>query len=753
MRLSRKKKLYRRRARGQVFYEFPGANTLGLTVTKLPVVELPAIGSFGKKKVALWSTRFLLVVAGLLLSATALGGAVFGYYWATTPSVPPLSALVNKQFRGATIYDRNGVELFNMGSGATHKTVKLSDVPKPLVEATIATEDANFYNHHGIDLVGIARAAINDLEHKQSLQGGSTITQQLVKNTILSNERSFGRKFKEAVMASKMEHSYTKQDILTVYFNQIFYGQHAWGVADAAQNYFNEPVQKLNLAQSSMLAGIPAAPTVFSPLGEYPQLSKVRQSYVLDRMVKLGYIKNSAAQLASDETLAYHPAENQLLAPHFVSYVRDLLSKQYSEKQMEQDGFRIYTTLDITKQNLAQQLVTQQVQNLAGQNVHNGALIAINPKNGQILSMVGSADYNNDSIGGKYNDSLALRQPGSALKPFNYLTAFEKGLTAATITHDQKTNFGGGYTPKDYDGKYRGNISIRQALQNSLNIPAVEVLRFNGLPSFISTLQAFGITTLNAPLNNYGLSLTLGGGDVTLLDLTSSYGVLANQGARYEPQAILKIVDGSGKIIVDNSSTTPGSQVVTPQLAYYVTNILSDNNARAMEFGINNSLHLSDRPSAAKTGTTDDFRDAWTFGYTPDLVVGTWVGNNNNAPMGAVAGALGAAPIWHDFMAQALAGTPASQFNQPSGISTRYVSRTTGLPLPNGQRSDYQEIFIDGITPVALTDTSTPDQPQPQATPAPEATTPAPDNNAPTVPTPSPDPTSNNPAKPVGVTP
>lgn len=706
---------------GQVFYEFPGAVPLGLTVTELPAISLPRFGRLSGLRVARVVTRLMLLLAALLLAVTTAGGAALAFYWFNTPGVPPLSALVNNQFSGATIYDRNGEVLYNIGYGAAHRTVALGDLPKPFVQATIAAEDANFYQHHGVDLGGITRATLADLQHKKVVEGGSTITQQLMKNTLLSGDRSFDRKLKEAVLASKVEHKYQKDDILSIYLNQIFYGQRSWGVADAAHNYFNKDPKDLTLAESAMLAGIPNAPTVYSPLGAYPELAKARQTYVLDRMVELGYVTRAQAEAATAEELSYQPPKSELLAPHFVSYVRDLLGKNYSEEEVQHGGFKIYTSLDLKKQQLAESIVRRQVESLGGQNVSNGGLVALEPQTGQILAMVGSKDWTADTIGGKYNIAVANRQPGSALKPFTYLAAFRKGMTAATITHDKKTNFGGNppYIPKNYDKKERGNVPARAALQNSLNIPAVETLRFVGLPDFLTLLHQAGISTLNGGLSDYGLALTLGGGEVKLLDLTSAYGMLANGGVQQDPVAILRIVNRDGKVVEDHSKPQAGSAVVSPQLAYYLTHILSDDKARSMVFGTGSALYLADRPAAAKTGTTDDYRDAWTFGYTPDLVVGTWVGNNNNAAMGQVAGALGAAPIWHDFMTQALAGTPAKDFVRPGGIIERCVNRATGLPLPEGAScaAGDREIFIDGITPVTLPDTTIKEAPKPKEEP------------------------------------
>jgi 1A family penicillin-binding protein len=701
---------------GQVFYEFPGAVPLGLTVTELPALTMPRFGGLTGIRVTRFITRLMLWLAAVLLATTTAGGAVLAYYWIQTPKVPPLAALVNKQFSGATIYDRNGEVLYNIGYGAAHRTVKLDEVPEPIIQATIAAEDANFYSHKGVDLAGIARAAWADARHQEAVQGGSTITQQLVKNTILNGDKSFDRKLKEAVMATKVEQRYSKDDILSIYLNQIFYGQRSWGVADAAHNYFAKDVQDLTLAEAAMLAGIPNAPTLYSPLGAYPEFAESRQNYVLGRMTDLGYVTPDQAKAAATQELAYQPPKSELRAPHFVSYVRDLLAKDYSTEEIEHGGFRIYTTLDLKKQETAERLVREQVDRLRGQNVSNGGLVALDPKTGEILAMVGSKDWSNDAIGGKYNIAVAHRQPGSALKPFTYLAGFQKGMTAATVMHDKKTNFGGNppFIPQNYDKKYRGNVPARQALQNSLNVPAVEALRFVGLPDFLDLLHHSGVTTLNGSLSDYGLALTLGGGEVKLLDLTSSYGTLAAGGLRQEPRAITKIINRDGKTIKDETVPRAGERIISEQFAYLISHVLSDDNARSAVFGRGGPLQLGERPAAAKTGTTDDYRDAWAFGYTPSLVVGTWVGNNNNAAMGQVAGALGAAPIWQGFMNEALAATPIEQFARPGGIIERCVNRGSGLPLPDGANCSPtdREIFVEGVNPVMLPDTSMKERPK-----------------------------------------
>lgn len=569
------------------------------------------------------------------------------------------------------IYDRNGILLFQFYEGKNRKLVKIDSVPRDLINATVAIEDKHFYYHPGVDITGIARAIKRNLEGKK-LQGGSTITQQLIKNALLNNDQTFTRKIKEIVLALWIERIYSKTEILQMYFNEAPYGGPAWGVEAASEMYFGKPVKELSLAESAFLAGLPAAPTEFSPYGPHPEKARERQSQVLQRMAEDGYITKAEEQKASLESVVFLPQIHEIKAPHFVMYVRSLLAEKYGEKTVSQGGLKVTTTLDMDIQDMAEAVVKNEVAKVSNLKVGNGGAMVTDAKTGQILAMVGSKDYF-DPKQGNFNVTLALRQPGSSIKPVTYATAFKQGYTPGTILLDYPTTFpnpwGKAYTPINYDGRFHGPVSIRTALGSSYNIPAVKTLALVGLPAMLETARDLGITTLN-DTQNYGLSLTLGGGEVTMVDMMSVYGTLATGGTKYHPQAILKVADPMDNILEDNSISS-GKKVLTEEVAYLLNNILSDDRARAPAFGANSLLTIKKHTVGVKTGTSDDKRDNWTFGYTPEYVVGAWVGNNNNSPMDPklTSGITGAAPIWHEIMANLLIDRPDITFVRPQGIA------------------------------------------------------------------------------------
>ncbi len=580
------------------------------------------------------------------------------------------------------IFDRNGNELYAVHGDIKRIMVNKNDIPEEVKQATLTAEDRNFYKHFGIDARGIARAIYYDLFKHQRV-GGSTITQQFVKNALLDPKKTFTRKIKELILTIEIEIMYSKDDILTMYLNEIPYGSNAYGIEAAAETYFGKNAKDLNLAESATLAALPQAPTYYSPYGIHPDKRQIRVEWILNSMADLGYISHDEAEAAKTEAknLKFQERHDSISAPHFVMYVKDLLVEKYGEQMVEEGGLKVTTTLDPDKQKAAEEAISNA--SLSGIHASNAALTSIDPKTGQVLAMVGSRDFFNNDIDGQVNVAIAERQPGSAFKPVVYATAFKKNYGPGHTLWDLTTNFGD-YTPRNYDGTTRGPVTMRQALAGSLNIPAVKTLYLAGLDNVLDQAHSMGITTLN-DRDRYGLSLVLGGGEIKLLDLVSAYGTFANNGIYLETTPILKVEDNRGKVLDEyNEKKENKKEVLDPQIAYEINSILSDNSARAYVFGSRSALYFDDRPVAAKTGTTTSYRDAWTFGYTPSLVAGVWVGNNDNSEMAAgSAGAMAAAPIWHEYMGKALANTPAEEFNRPSEIKDQTIDRYTNM-LPSG---------------------------------------------------------------------
>lgn len=644
---------------------------------------------------------------GLVLLIIPLGTAA-GVYSYFAKDLPSSEAMVDRQLAQSTkIYDRKGRLLYEVfdPQGGRRTIVPLSQIAPAMITATIATEDADFYENPGLNLRGLVRAVLLNLLGREGAPGGSSITQQLVKNALLPEEersqRTVSRKIREAILALELTRRYSKDQILEWYLNEIYYGNMSDGVEAAAKNYFGKSAKDLNLAEAAMLAGLPQSPGLYSPL-DNPKQAKARQEAVLDLMVHHGRLTRAEAEAAKKEPLVYQPRRFPIEAPHFVAYVRQILEQRYGSHALYRGGLKVTTSIDLDLQNLAQELVRKQAEQLVKtSNASNGALVALRPQTGEILVMVGSADYFNDSIDGQVNMALADRQPGSAFKLFTYATAFLKGHGPATMLLDIPTAFPNPpqapYAPENIDYKYWGPISTREALGNSRNIPAVRELQFAGVSDVIDLAHRLGITTLNRK-DTYGLALTLGGGEVKLLDLVFGNAVFANGGImagasvpeaerrlghrELQPVAILKVEDAQGRIL-EEFKEPKTKEELSPQVAYLVTDILADNEARSRVFGSNSSLRLS-RPAAAKTGTSEDWRDNWTVGYTPHLVAGVWIGNSDNTAMRPrTYGSTSTAPIWHDFMEQALRGTPADPFSVPSGLMKVAVCYPSGLlPTP-----------------------------------------------------------------------
>lgn len=580
------------------------------------------------------------------------------------------------------IYDRNGALLYEIYANQNRTIVPLSTIPKSLKNATLAIEDKNFYQHPGFDISAILRA-INQNSKGQSVQGGSTITQQLIKSSMLTPEQSITRKLKEIVLAFWAERLYTKDEILGMYFNQIPYGGTAWGVEAASEVYFNKSVHQLNLAESAFLAGLTQAPSEYSPFTKDESRWKNRQKEVLRRMVALHYISQKEADEASKQKLAFNEPTVALKAPHFVNYVKDFLIKKYGLALVEKGGLIVTTSLDLKLQEKAQQVVADEIGKDGYLNISNGAAVIADPKTGDILAMVGSKDFY-DAESGNVNLATSLRQPGSTVKVITYAAALSNGLSAASILDDTPVTYtvpgGQSYSPVNYDGKYRGKVPLRLSLANSLNIPAVRTLQQIGVPTMIRLARDMGISSWNEPDSSYGLSTTLGSSEVTMLDMVSVNSTLANEGRRIPLNPILKITDYKGDI-VEEKEPTQGEQILQQGVAFIINDILADNAARSLAFGPNSPLNIPGQTVSVKTGTTDNKRDNWTNGYTQNIVISVWVGNNNNAPMNPslASGITGAAPIWNQLMIMMLKDKPSTKPEMPSDV----------VALPCGARTEY----------------------------------------------------------------
>ncbi len=588
--------------------------------------------------------------------------------------LPSPKTLVLGQIPQTTkIYDRNGTLLYQMYADQNRTIIPLTDVPIELQDATIAIEDKDFYKHPGFDITAIIRSFLVNVRGG-NLQGGSTITQQLIKSALLTPETSITRKIKELVLAFWAERIFNKTQILEMYFNQVSYGGTAWGVEAAAENYFGQHAKNLDLAQSAFLAGIPRAPSIYSPYGSTPTLWKKRQSEVLQRMTDLNYISEDQKTQAENEELSFKQQQTPLHAPHFVMYVKDFLVKKYGLPYVERGGLTVTTSLDLPLQEKVQKIVADEVASDANLNLTNGAAMVTNPQNGDILAMVGSRDFNYDSFG-NVNVTTSLRQPGSSIKMVTYAAALSKGFTPATILDDSPVTYTSpgapSYSPVNYDGKFHGRPSLRIAFANSFNIPAVKTLNQIGIPTFVDQGKKMGITTWSDP-KQYGLSITLGAAEVTMTDMTTVYGAVANGGVRIDANPVLKITDEKGNILEQKDGMN-GTRVIDAGVAFIISNILSDNAARSLEFGTNSPLNIPGHIVSVKTGTSDNKRDNWTFGYTSDRLVGVWVGNNNNSPMSQTlaSGITGAAPIWNKIMTLLLQGKPNENPVQPTDVITK----------------------------------------------------------------------------------
>lgn len=622
--------------------------------------------------------------------------------WYVTKDFPSPRQLESRQVPQTTkIYDRNGELLFNVYSDQNRTVVPLSEIPENLRLATIAIEDKDFYKHKGFDVYGIIRAA-KETVLGGDLQGGSTITQQLVKSAFLTPERTIPRKIKELYLAFRVEMAFSKDQILEMYLNQVPYGGTAWGVSAAAEQYFDKDLKELTIAEAALLAGLPQAPTFYSPFGQNPQRAKDRQNQVLTRMYEEDYITREEAEAAAAEDISFRSADTDIRAPHFVMYVREYLAEKYGETAAAQGGLKVTTTLDLSVQENAQKAVVENIEKLKALRVGNGAAVITKPKTGEILAMVGSKDFFDVANDGNVNVTVALRQPGSSIKPINYATALARKLiTPATVIMDVSTTFSGGpkpYKPVNYDGKFHGPVQARYALGNSYNIPAVKVLALNGVVEMIKMAREMGITSF-VDESRYGLSLTLGGGEVKMTEMALAFGVFANEGVRIDLAPVLKVEDSKGEVL-EEFKPRAGKRVLTPEVSFLISSILSDNSARTAAFGPSSLLNIKGKTVAVKTGTTDDKRDNWTIGYTPTYLVVTWVGNNDNTPMNPAlaSGITGAAPIWNAIMTDLLKDKVNEAFKVPSGVKGMEICAVTGGKKTEGCNSRF-EYFLAGTEP------------------------------------------------------
>jgi penicillin-binding protein 1C len=674
---------------------------------------------------------FFGIIALIVVVALGVIAFSFSYYESVAAQMPDASTfskITSEQFKTTKIYDRTGkvllYELFDQNTG-DRTDVPLARIPQNCTNATVALEDKTFWTNEGVDYLGMGRALLS-MAQGGVLQGASTLTQQLVKKVLLP-QREFGDRFaiepkiREMIWARELTSRYSKQQILGWYLNTIYYGNVAYGIEAASQFYFGKHVQDLDLAECATLAAIPQYPAL-NPI-DNPGDAETRRDITLDRMLAVGYITQKQADAAKQEKIQVVQKKFDIKAPHFVFYVRQYLEDKYGPDMVNRGGLTVYTTLDYGMQQAAEEIARNQIAQLTKdkRNVTNASVVILRPSTGEIMAMVGSVDYFNRDIDGQVNIATSPRQPGSSFKLFSYLYGFAHGatngqpLTPATVVYDVRTAFDDSpnppYVPEDYDRKYHGPVRLRVALASSLNIPAVKVLQMDGVRNVLDFAHTMGITDLNN--EHYGLCLTLGCGEVKLLDMTYAYSVVANGGVMagqpvppdqqktgfrtLDPISVLKVVDANGKVLEENDQPQT-KQIVTPQQAYLITDVLSDNNARALGFGLNSVLRLT-RPAAVKTGTTSSWRDNWTLGYTPDYAVGVWVGNADNSEMEHISGVTGAGPIWHDVMERIHQNVPVHPFVEPPGLSHVNVCATSGL-LPTPQCPQIvRELFIQGTEP------------------------------------------------------
>lgn len=646
-----------------------------------------------------WKRNLKEVVIDVFIILFAIGtvGAAIILLWVSTLEIPDLNTFDERRILQSTkIYDRTGeILLYDLHQDVRRTIIPFENISRHLKNATIAIEDDNFYNHHGIEPMAIMRAVLANFQQGNLLggQGGSTITQQVIKNSILQKEKTVTRKVKEWILAIKLERSLSKDEILGVYLNESPYGGTIYGVEEASQSFFGKNAADVSLAEAAYLAALPQLPTFYSPYGNNREALDKRQQLVLERMLIKEFITEEEYNEAKEAVVEFQPqAVTGIRAPHFVMYIREYLAEKYGEEALTERGLRVITTLDWELQKEAERIVFEKAEiNQERFKANNAGLVATDPKTGDLLVMVGSRDYFSETMDGNYNIALADRQPGSSIKPFIYAAAFSKGYLPDTVVFDVRTQFSPAcpadsldsaspcYSPSNYNNKFLGPINLRNALAQSLNIPAVKVLYLAGMRDSLKLAADMGLTTLDDP-SRYGLTLVLGGGEVKLLDMTYAYGVFANEGLRAEPRSILRIEDSRGNLIEENQINT--KQVLDKNVALMISDVLSDNVARTPLWGANSLVNFPGKSVASKTGSTNNLRDAWLMGYSPTISAGAWVGNNDNSPMGGGLSGLIVTPMWREFMDIALAKYPEENFNQP------LINRVGLKPILRGEYID-----------------------------------------------------------------
>jgi membrane peptidoglycan carboxypeptidase len=644
----------------------------------------------------------VLAICFLLAGIFAVAGTIF--FATTLKDLPDPDHLISRQVQQSTkIYDRTGLHLLYEVHGDQKRTVvELSGIAKYAQEATVAVEDKYFYEHKGYRLTSMIRAVIANVISRNKSQGGSTITQQLVKNAILTNEKSYIRKIKEVVLASEIERRFSKEQILKMYFNEIPYGSTNYGIESASRSFFGKSAKDLDLAESALLAAIPQSTTYYSPYGTHQEALIKRWKTILDLMADQGYIAKEQAEATKkiDVLKRVVPKREAIVAPHFIFYIKDQLAAKYGDEAVESGGLKVITTLNYDKQMLAERAIADNIEGVEKNGGSNAALVSLDPKTGQVLAMVGSRDYFDVENDGAVNMALSPRQPGSSMKPLVYLTAFIKGYTPNTVLYDADTVFPtpqGPYQPHNFNFKNYGPVTIRQALQGSLNIPAVKTMYLTGVDRALDMADQFGYTTLKNR-SRFGLSLVLGSGEVPLLEHAATYAVYANEGVKHPTVSILKVEDADGKTL-EEWKPEAGVRLADAEMVRNLVDVLQDNNSRAYIFGAKNNLTLPDRQVGAKTGTTNDSKDGWTMGFTPSLVAGVWIGNTDMRPMKSSASASG---IWNQFMRAATKDMPVETFTAPQPI-------TTGKPVLDGGTIGGTKVTIDKVSGKLATDFTPPE--------------------------------------------
>jgi 1A family penicillin-binding protein len=632
----------------------------------------------------------------LVLVSFAVIGIALALVWLTTIQLPDFNNFENRDISNSTkIYDRTGkIVLYNIHDNVRRTAIPIEDINPYIQQATISIEDAHFYEHFGFRPTSFIRAVLANITSGGYSQGGSTIDQQVIKNALLSREKTISRKLKEIILSIKLDRELPKNIILQIYLNESPYGGTIYGVEEASMSYFNKKAKDVTLTEAAYLAALPQAPTYYSPYGKHRDALEARKNLVLQRMNDLGYITKEQKEQSQKESVVFEKdVSNSGKAMHFVMYIREYLEEKYGVDTVQNGGLKVITTLDYSLQKQFEDIVKEgALENMKKFKASNSALVAIDPKNGQILGMVGSRDFFDTEIPGQFNITTALRQPGSSFKPIVYAAAFKLGYTPETVLFDVPTQFSSVcsadgkplngstddsicYSPENYDGLFRGPISLRDALAQSLNIPAVKLLYLTGVINAITLAQAMGLSTIVDP-SRYGLSLVLGGGEVTLLELTNAYGVFANNGIYHKQQGILEIKDQDGSVL---QKFSPIESEVLPETATtLISSVLTDNIARTPSYGANSALYFKDRPVAVKTGTTNDYKDVWVVGYTPSVVIGMWAGNNDNTPIDKRTAGFVLAPVWRKAMDAVVLGTQVEYFPDP-------LPNTSSKPILQGK--------------------------------------------------------------------